>query len=102
MNITELPIAEKKEHEPEVVAAEIDQVAAPQVEVLIHTRAALDASGAEQVIQKLNHVKGVSDARYSPAKNHLLIVSYNPHTIKPVQLLSVMHELGHQAQLVGL
>ncbi len=100
MNITEL--AEKKEYESEVIAAEIEQSVVPQVDVLIHTRAALDASEAEQVIQKLNHVKGVSDARYSPAKNHLLIVSYNPHTIKPVQLLSVMRELGHQAQLVGL
>ncbi|VAX14332.1 hypothetical protein MNBD_GAMMA24-64 [hydrothermal vent metagenome] len=102
MNVTELPISEKKEKAAEVSSTEMDEPAVKQVEVLIHTRDALNESGAEQVMQKLNHVTGVSDTRYSPAKNHLLIVSYNPRAVKPVQLLNAMRELGHQAQLVGL
>ncbi|HEB57380.1 MAG TPA: hypothetical protein ENI98_13980 [Gammaproteobacteria bacterium] len=102
MNITELPTSEKKENVAEVLAAETEQLTVKRVEVLIHTRVALDDAAAEQVIQKLNHVQGVSDTRYSPAKSHLLIVSYDPRAVKPVQLLTVMRELGYQAQLVGL
>ncbi len=102
MSVTELPTAEKKADANIWAGIETDEAAAKQVEVLIHTRHALDESAAEQVIQKLGHVTGISDARYNPGRNHLLIVSYNPAAIKPVQLLSAMRELGHEAQLVGL
>lgn len=72
------------------------------VEVLIHSRDVLDESAAGQVIEKLAQLNGVSDTHYNPTRNHLLIVSYNPHLVEPVQLLAVMHGLGYQAQLVGL
>ncbi len=72
------------------------------VEVLIHSRDVLDESAAGRVIEKLAQLSGVSDTHYNPTRNHLLIVSYNPHLVNPVQLLAVMHELGYQAQLVGL
>ncbi len=92
MNVTELPVPEK----------EVSKPVARQVEILIHTRNPLDESAAEHVIQKLGHVTGVSEACYNSTRNHLLMVSYNPRAIEPVQLLTVMQELGYEAQLIGL
>jgi len=102
MNVTELS-SRGKEADTKVLAGTApDKSNEKQVEILIHTRKALDESAAKHVIKKLNHLKGVSETRYSSAKNHLLIVSYSPHAVKPVQLLAVMRALGHEAQLVGL
>ncbi len=102
MNVTELYSRGKETDASGLAGIEADKSNTKQVDILIHTRNALDQSTAEYVIKKLNHVKGVYETRYSPARNHLLIVSYHPHIVEPVQLLAVMRALGHEAQLVGL
>ncbi len=102
MNITRLPIRGK---EPETRAfAETDpEKSGPQhAAVLIHTNGALDESAARHVIHKLHQVEGVSETRFTPEKDHLVMVAYDQRTVKAVQLLAKVRELGHEAQLVGL
>ncbi|GBE11328.1 hypothetical protein BMS3Bbin12_00484 [bacterium BMS3Bbin12] len=102
MNITKLPIRGK---EPDIRAfAEIDpEKSGPQhAAVLIHTNGALDESAARHVIHKLNQVEGVSETRFTLEKDHLIMVAYDQHAVKAVQLLEKVRELGHEAQLVGL
>ncbi len=102
MTVTEL-FTDGKEADARVFAGSEDKKSDTKlVEVLIHSRDALDESAAGQVIEKLSQLTGVSDTHYNPRRNHLLIVSYDPHVIKPVRLLAVLHEFGYKTQLVGL
>ncbi len=102
MNIMKLPVRGK---EPDTRAfAEIDpEKSGPQhAAVLIHTNGALDESAARHVIHKLNQIEGVSETRFTPEKDHLVMVAYDQRAVKAVQLLEKVRELGHEAQLVGL
>jgi len=76
MNVTELSTPGKEADAKVLTGTAPDKSDVKQVEILIHTRKALDESAAEYVIQKLNHMHGVFETRYNPAKNHLLIVNY--------------------------
>ncbi len=103
MNITKLPIRGGKEPETRAFAETDPEKPGPQhAAILIHTNGALDESTARHVIHKLNQVKGVSETRFTPAKDHLVMVAYDQHAINAVQLLAKVRELGHEAQLVGL
>ncbi len=102
MNITKLPLRGKG---PDTRAfAEIDpEKLGPQhAAVLIHTNGALDESSARHVIHKLKQVEGVSETRFTPAKDHLVMVAYDQKAVKAAQLLAKVKELGYEAQLVGL
>ncbi len=102
MTVTELFTNGKEVDAGALAGSEEKKTDTKLVEVLIHSQDAFDESTAGQVIEKLAQLTGVSDTRYNPRRNHLLMVSYNPDVIKPVQLLAVMHELGYKTQLVGL
>jgi hypothetical protein len=70
--------------------------------ILIHTNDVLDESAIQHVFDKLNELNGVTEIRFIPNKNHLLMVSYTPNVVKASQLLTTVKKLGHKAQLVGL
>jgi len=102
MNITRLPLR-GKEPDPRAFAEIDPEKSGPQhAAVLIHTNGALDESTARHVIHKLNQVEGVSETRFIPEKNHLVMVAYDQRAVKAMQLLEKVRELGQEAQLVGL
>ena len=102
MNITELPTSGEEQGTPAVTSSHPGSSEVTPAQVLIHTNDALDESAAQEIIHTLNQTKGVSGTRFNPDKEHLIMVSYDPHAAEAMQLLAAVHALGHEAQLIGL
>jgi len=102
MSITELPASGEKQRTPIVVRGNPSAPDTTPAQVLIHTKSALDESAVQEIIQTLSRLDGVSEIRFNPDKEHLIMVSYDPRTAGSSQLLAEVQALGHEAQLVGL
>ncbi len=102
MNMTELPAKGEKQRAPIIAGSNHGSADTTQAQVLIHTKDALDETTVQDVIHMLNRLKGVSEIRFNPEKEHLIMVSYDPHLVESSQLLTKVKALGHEAQLVGL
>ncbi len=102
MTITELPASGGKQRTPIIVSGNPGAADTTPAQVLIHTKSALDESAVEEIIQTLSRLDGVSEIRFNPDKEHLIMVSYDPRTAVSSQLLAEVQALGHEAQLVGL
>ena len=99
---TELPVSGEKQGTPIVFRGNPSVADTTPARVLIHTKSALDESTVQEIIQKLSRLDGVSEIRFNPDKEHLIIVSYDPHQAMSSQLLAEVQALGYEAQLVGL
>ncbi len=103
MNIAELTHNREDQAAQTVVSNHPSISDAMHVQVLIHTNGALDESAVQNVADALGQMKGFSRIRFDPNKAHLLMLSYDPHTVKSTQLLEkVVQVLNNEAQLVGL
>jgi len=102
MTITELPDSGGKQRTPIVVSGNPGAADTTPAQVLIHTKSTLDESAVEEIIQTLSRLDGVSEIRFNPDKEHLIMVSYDPCAAVSSQLLAAVQALGHEAQLVGL
>ena len=102
MTNTDQPASGEKQRTPIVVRGNPVAAGTTPAQVLIHTKSVLEESAVQQVIQTLSRLDGVSEIRFNPDKEHLIIVSYDPRTVGSSQLLAEVQALGDEAQLVGL
>lgn len=72
------------------------------VEVLIHVNGALNESVSRPLLASLRERPGVTQVRFNPRLNHLILVGYEPGTMSSRKLLDSFSRHGHQAQLIGL
>lgn len=73
-----------------------------RVEVLIHVNDALDETASRPLLASLRETPGVTQVRFDPQLEHLVVVQYEPSTTSSRELLDGFLKRGHQAQLIGL
>lgn len=72
------------------------------VQVLIHTRRALDDHAVQEIMHTLTRLDGIIEIRFNPDKEHLIMPIYDPRRVASSRLLAAVRKLGHDARLVGL
>ncbi len=70
-------------------------------EIVVHINEELSQEYRESLKQEICKLDGVISADLNEKKTHLMIVGYNPETIKSVQVLDGVKNTGVHAQLVG-
>jgi hypothetical protein len=71
-------------------------------DVMIHIEKPLDAEARSSLEGALRDIDGVIAPRFSPGREHLLLVAFDPDKTHPADLLAAVRQSGGPAQLVGL
>lgn len=70
-------------------------------DILIHINEYLNEQQRHTLEEAIRDVEGVIAPRFSPGKEHLLLVAFNPDIATTASLLSKVQSSGYTAQLVG-
>lgn len=73
-----------------------------EISLLIHVDNALDLPQRTDLEQKVIQMNGVTAAKFSTDKNHLMFVQYDPAMTTSTDVLRQVQGAGVGAQLVGL
>jgi hypothetical protein len=73
-----------------------------EISLLIHVDNALDLPQRTDLEQKVIQMNGVTAAKFSTDKNHLMFVQYDPAMTTSTHVLRQVQGAGVGAQLVGL
>ena len=69
--------------------------------VVVHINENLDGDNRKELSQKIGSLEGVLSAGVQEQRPHLMIVDYDPHQTKSLDVLSGVTNSGVHAQLVG-
>ena len=69
--------------------------------VVVHIDESLNSNNREELLHKIEAIDGVLSADVQDQRPHLMIVDYNPHQTKSVDVLNGVQNSGVHAQLVG-
>ena len=72
-----------------------------QVEVLVHVDDALSDGQRSDLVGHLKGCDGVEDARFTPGRNHLMLVDYDRDQLHAQDVLGYVREAHTAAELVG-
>jgi hypothetical protein len=72
-----------------------------QVEVVVHVDNALDEGQRSELIGQLRGHDGVTEARFTPGRDHLLLVDYDRDTLSARDVLGFVREAHTGAELIG-
>jgi hypothetical protein len=72
-----------------------------QVEVVVHVDKALDERQRSELIGQLREHDGVTEAHFTPGRDHLLLVDYDRDTVSAQEVLGYVREAHTGAELVG-
>ena len=72
-----------------------------QVEVLVHVDDALSDDQRSDLVGHLKGCDGVEDARFTPGRNHLMLVDYDRDQLHAQDVLGYVREAHTAAELVG-
>jgi len=70
-------------------------------DVMIHINESLSIEARASLEEEMRRIEGVIAPRFSPGKQHLLIVAFNPERTRSAVLLEKARSAGYTAQLVG-
>jgi len=73
-----------------------------QVGVVIYVDNALDADKRSGIVNHLERCEGVEDARFTPGRDHLLVVEYDSNRLQSQEVLGYVREEYSGAELVGI
>ncbi len=71
-------------------------------DTLIHIDETLDAGTREAIEAELRDVPGVISSHFSPDKEHMLLVAFDPEDVRSSDLLRRVRNHGYHAALIGL
>lgn len=71
-------------------------------DVIIHIVETLSPNNRSTLENSLREIDGVIAPRFTPGKEHLLVVAFNPRQTQAASLLDVVGKAGHRAQLIGM
>jgi hypothetical protein len=72
-----------------------------QVEVVVHVDDALNEGQKAEMVKHLRECEGVEDARFTPGRDHLLLVDYDRDRLRSKDVLGYVRETRTGAELVG-
>ena len=72
-----------------------------QVEVLVHVDEALSDGQRSDLVGHLKDCDCVEDARFTPGRNHLMLVDYDRDQLHAQDVLGYVRETQAAAELVG-
>jgi hypothetical protein len=70
-------------------------------DVLIHINESLSVEARSSLEDEMRQIEGVVAPRFSPGKQHLLVVAFDPQRTNSAALLKKAQAAGYTAQLVG-
>jgi hypothetical protein len=70
-------------------------------DVMIHINESLNVEARTSLEEAMRQIEGVVAPRFSPGKEHLLVVAYNPEETSTAALLEKARAAGYTAQLIG-
>ena len=72
-----------------------------QVEVVVHVDDALSDGQRTDLVSHLKGCDGVEDARFTPGRNHLMLIDYDRDQLQSKDVLGYVRETYAAAELVG-
>lgn len=72
------------------------------VDVILHINENLDLSARESLRDELMRIDGVMAAEADTAKQHLMIIEYNPDVTDPASFVELAKQRGLHTQLIGM
>ena len=72
-----------------------------QVEVLVHVDDALSDGQRSDLVGHVKGCDGVEDARFTPGRNHLMLIDYDRDQLHAQDVLGYVRETQAAAELVG-
>ena len=72
-----------------------------QVEVVVHVDEALSDGQRSELVSHLKGCDGVEDARFTPGRNHLMLIDYDRVQLHSKDVLGYVREAHTTAELVG-
>jgi hypothetical protein len=73
-----------------------------QVEVVIHVDESLSDARRAGMLSSLRGRDGVEDARFTPGRNHLLLIDYDANKLRTSDVLGLVRAECVGAELVGI
>jgi len=70
-------------------------------DVMIHINETLSIEARTSLEEQLREIEGVVSPRFSPNKEHLLLIAFIPEKTSSAVLLNTARSAGYTAQLVG-
>ena len=71
------------------------------VGIILHVNEKLQGTEINSLESSLSNDNGVTNARFNPTRNHLMMVDYLPEVVSAREVLSYVHKRGYQAALIG-
>ena len=70
-------------------------------DVMIHINETLSNEARIFLEEDMRQIEGVVSPRFSPFKEHFLLIAYNPQKTSSMTLLNKARAAGYTAQLIG-
>jgi hypothetical protein len=70
-------------------------------DVMIHINETLNSEARTSLEEDMRQIEGVVSPRFSPGKEHLLMIAFNPEKTSTLDLLGKARAAGYTAQLIG-
>ena len=70
-------------------------------DVMIHINETLSNEARTSLEEDIRQIEGVVSPRFSPFKEHFLLIAYNPQKTSSMVLLNKARTAGYSAQLIG-
>ena len=74
---------------------------ARKIEVVVHVDDALSDDQRTELVGHLKGCEGVEDARFTPGRNHLMLIDYDRDQLHSKDVLGYVRETHTAAELVG-
>ena len=71
-------------------------------DVMIHINESMSEAARASLEDSMRKVEGVVSPRFSPSKQHLMLIAFDPEKTNSVVLLEKARSAGYTAQLVGM
>ena len=71
-------------------------------DLLIHVDTGLAAEAGRQLAEEIQAYPGIVEARFSPSREHLIHVWYDPEEVPAAKVVAALADRGHEARLVAL
>jgi hypothetical protein len=70
-------------------------------DILIHVNESLTDQQQATLEASMREIDGVVAPRFTPGRQHLMLVAFDPEATSTAELLSRVRSFGYNAQLVG-
>ena len=70
-------------------------------DVMIHINETLSTEARSSLEDDMRQIEGVVSPRFSPSKEHLLMIAFDPEKTSSMVLLGKARAAGYTAQLIG-